>query len=137
MSHAAATTVTLTPEAIAAIAHRVVELLDARDHAIDAERLVDAATLALVLSVDRTWVYDHADELGAIRLGTGDRPRLRFIPDRVAEALAAAAPCGSGRGPGTPAPQAQPGEPARPRRRRTPPGAQSVPQLLPIRGRDA
>ena len=37
--------------------------------------------------VGRRWVYDHADELGARRLGTGKRPRLRFDPDEVAELL--------------------------------------------------
>jgi hypothetical protein len=41
-------------------------------------RLVDAVTLAGALGVSRAWVYEHRDELGAVRLGGGSRPRLRF-----------------------------------------------------------
>ena len=33
-------------------------------------------------------MYDHADELGAIRGGGGVRPRLRFDPDLVRAKLA-------------------------------------------------
>ena len=40
-------------------------------------RLVDAATLARALGVERSWVYAHAKELHAIRLG-GKHGRLRF-----------------------------------------------------------
>jgi hypothetical protein len=40
--------------------------------------LVDAAAIAAYLGVDRGWVYEHADDLGARRLGSGPRPRLRF-----------------------------------------------------------
>jgi len=40
-------------------------------------RLVDAATVARRLGVTRNWVYAHADQLGAMRLGNG-RGRLRF-----------------------------------------------------------
>ena len=40
-------------------------------------RFVDAAVVAARLGVDRDWVYAHADELGAVRLG-GSRGRLRF-----------------------------------------------------------
>jgi hypothetical protein len=50
-------------------------------------QLVDAAALAQMLGVTRGWVYEHATELGAIRLGAGARPRLRFDPLRVEEAL--------------------------------------------------
>ncbi len=50
-------------------------------------QLVDAAALAQMLGVTRGWVYEHATELGAIRLGAGARPRLRFDPRRVGEAL--------------------------------------------------
>jgi len=41
-------------------------------------RLVDAGTVAAVLGVSRAWVYEHADELGGVRLGGGAKPRLRF-----------------------------------------------------------
>jgi hypothetical protein len=40
-------------------------------------RLADAATVARRLGVTRNWVYAHADQLGAMRLGNG-RGRLRF-----------------------------------------------------------
>jgi hypothetical protein len=46
---------------------------------------VDAATLATQLGVTRGFVYEHADQLGAIRIGTGPRPRLRFDLDRALE----------------------------------------------------
>jgi hypothetical protein len=63
---------------VEALAQRVVELLrtDARK---SADRcLVDAATLATELGVERSWVYEHANELHPIRLGTGPKARLRF-----------------------------------------------------------
>jgi hypothetical protein len=50
-----------------------------------ANHLVDAADLAGMLSIDREWVYSHADQLGAIRLGNGPRPRLRFEAGRAVE----------------------------------------------------
>lgn len=49
--------------------------------------LLSAAQVAAWWAVDRGWVYDHADQLGALRLGAGRRPRLRFDPDRVRRAL--------------------------------------------------
>jgi hypothetical protein len=49
--------------------------------------LLSAAEVAARFNVDRDWVYVHADQLGALRLGTGPKPRLRFDPDRVAEYL--------------------------------------------------
>ena len=51
--------------------------------------LVDAAALARHLGVARSFVYDHADRLGAIRLGDGPRPRLRFDVDEARRRLAA------------------------------------------------
>jgi hypothetical protein len=70
----------LDPADIDAIAHRVVFLM--RDElppqaATAAARLVDAAGLAALLGVDRSWVYAHAKELRAVRLG-GPRGRMRF-----------------------------------------------------------
>jgi hypothetical protein len=40
--------------------------------------LVDAATLAGLLGVSRDYVYENSAELGAVKLGAGSRPRLRF-----------------------------------------------------------
>ena len=68
-----------------AIAARVIDLLRGepqRSSLVDARRLADA------LGVDRSWVYEHADELGAIRVGSGPKPRLRFDRDRALEAFA-------------------------------------------------
>jgi len=42
--------------------------------------LVDARELARLLGVTRSAVYHHARDLGAIRIGAGERGRLRFDP---------------------------------------------------------
>ena len=70
----------LDPADIEAIAQRVVLLM--RDELplqapTTAARLVDVAALATLLGVDRSWVYAHAKELHAVRLG-GPRGRIRF-----------------------------------------------------------
>jgi hypothetical protein len=49
--------------------------------------LVDAATIATELGVSRDYVYEHAAELGALRLGGGKRARLRFDPATARAAL--------------------------------------------------
>lgn len=63
------------------IAQRVAELLRDRlpepANPAGPVRLVDAATLARTLGVRRDWVYAHAKDLGAVRLG-GPHGRLRF-----------------------------------------------------------
>ena len=46
-------------------------------------QLVDANTIARLTGMSQRWVYDHADELGAIKTGAGTRPRLRFDPGLV------------------------------------------------------
>lgn len=82
--------------AVEAIARRVVELLERRERLAMEPRYVDAATLAHDLSVERDWVYAHAPELGAIRLG-GPRGRLRFDRYLVAERLSDSEAQGSAR----------------------------------------
>jgi hypothetical protein len=72
---------------VEAVALRVVQLLRTGE-VVNDRRLVDAATLAGELGVDRSWVYSHRDELGAIRLGSGSKPRLRFDVQIVRAALA-------------------------------------------------
>lgn len=74
----------LSREDVDAVARRVVELLGETDSMNGGAgpgnggvRFVDAATVARVLGVERDWVYAHARELGAIRLG-GEKGRLRF-----------------------------------------------------------
>jgi hypothetical protein len=54
---------------------------------IQEEQLVDVGTVARYLGVDPAWVYAHADELGARRLGSGARPRLRFSLQEVSAKL--------------------------------------------------
>ena len=75
----------LDPDDVEAIAARVAELLDARP--ADGLRYVDAAALARALGVDRDWVYAHAAQLGALRLG-GPRGRLRFDLEHIRRVLA-------------------------------------------------
>jgi hypothetical protein len=111
------TAVNLSPAAVEAIAQRVVELL-AGDSPRSSEGLVTAAEVARRFGVSRDYVYDHAANLGAVRMGDGPKARLRFDPQLVAERLGAEkAPAGKPR--------------PRPRRR---PSAAPV-DLLPIRGR--
>lgn len=60
---------------LSALADRLLDQLGAHD---TPDELVDANTLASILSIDPRWIRQHADELGARRLGNGPRPRLRF-----------------------------------------------------------
>jgi predicted DNA-binding transcriptional regulator AlpA len=75
----------LHPADIDAIARRVVALIQEREPQ-ESVRLVDAAELASRLGVDRAWVYSHAKDLHAVRLG-GPRGRMRFDIDAVLRLL--------------------------------------------------
>lgn len=79
-------TVTLHTATVEAIAQRVADLL--RDDRLGGDH-VDAAEVARRFSVSREFVYAHAADLGAIRLGDGPKARLRFDPAKVADELAA------------------------------------------------
>jgi hypothetical protein len=84
--------VKLTPSEIDAIVSRVAELLRSAPAARPARsmpRLMTAAEIARWCGVERSWVYAHAEQLGARRIGTGERPRLRFDPAEVSERIAA------------------------------------------------
>ena len=112
----------LDPRTIEAIARRVVDLLEKRG--LQNRELVDAAELARQLGIERSWVYSHAIELGAVKLGHGPKPRLRFDPEvaarmlrRVGEGSAADPPARSGK------------------RASQPRGSEGRVELLPIRGR--
>jgi hypothetical protein len=48
------------------------------DQGVNSSPYLTAAQAAARLQVTREWVYDHAVELGVIRLGTGTRGRMRF-----------------------------------------------------------
>jgi hypothetical protein len=75
----------INDQAVEQIARRVAELL-AAENAQAPARMVDAATLARELGVERDWVYEHADQLGVVRLG-GPKGRLRFDRSGVAARL--------------------------------------------------
>jgi hypothetical protein len=88
----------LTPDAIEQVAQRVAQLLrheqppPAGTHNETPQtsaRLLTAEQLARHLGLNRAWVYEHAAELGAIQLGSGPRPRLRFDAQLAAQALQA------------------------------------------------
>lgn len=53
--------------------------------------LLSAREVAARFGVSADWVREHQTELGVVRLGDGPRPRLRFDPVRVAEAMTARA----------------------------------------------
>jgi hypothetical protein len=88
--------------------------------------LVDVDTVARYLGVERSYVYEHAVELGARRLGTGPKARLRFSLADVDERLS----CSRSRGSSEPATRSV--EPKRRGRRGRSLGT-SVP-LLPVKG---
>lgn len=75
----------LHPADVEAIADAVAERL--RGATAEDRDLVDVAAIARRFGVSRDYVYDNADRLGVIRIGTGTRPRLRFDPAVVAERL--------------------------------------------------
>jgi hypothetical protein len=102
------------------------ELSAAQSAHVKKDRLLTAGELASWLNVEQSFVYEHADELGAMRLGSGPRARLRFDLETVRAAIS----CQVSR-------ESEPSEVASQavsrRRRRTSLGT-SV-DLLPIRGR--
>lgn len=88
----------LDPESIEALARRLADLLAPREPARPRAQLITAEEVARWWGIGRRWVYDHADDLGARRLGGGRRPRLRFDPDEVAERLGEPGTGGEGGG---------------------------------------
>lgn len=97
----------LDAETVEAIARRAVDLLEQRG--LQKRELVDAAELARRFGIERSWVYTHAIELGAVKLGDGPKPWLRFDPEiaarvlrRVGEVPAADPPARSGERAGQP-----------------------------------
>jgi hypothetical protein len=99
----------LTPGDIDAIAGRLAEVVTERvterlEQAFATRLwigLVDATELAERLGVRESWVYAHAGDLEAIRLGDGPKGRLRFDLQRVARAVGLTAG-ETPRGPGRP-----------------------------------
>jgi hypothetical protein len=79
----------LDPTSIDKIADRLTDAVVARiidviriegliARASGGQRWLDAQEVTERRGVSREWVYEHADELGARRIGSGRRPRLRF-----------------------------------------------------------
>jgi predicted DNA-binding transcriptional regulator AlpA len=95
VSAAAPDELRLAPESIEALATRLAELLGASAQAPPEEhegQMLSAAEVSRRWGVSRRWIYDHAEALGAVRLGAGPRPRLRFDPVEVAERLGSPVP---------------------------------------------
>lgn len=90
--------VRLTSETIEALAQRIAKLVRVDRPTAQPGRLMSAAEVAQWCGVDRSWVYAHAEELGARRLGGGERPRLRFDPFEVSARIDTLAVSGSGPG---------------------------------------
>lgn len=107
------------PDLVEAIARRVAELLRADltgHHSM--ERWVSASEIARRFGVSRTWVYENADALGALRIGGRSNNRLRFDSEAVRHRM-------EGVGSPTPATTRRPAAPAH----------RSAHDLLPIRQR--
>jgi hypothetical protein len=118
--------VDLSPESVEAIALRVVELLRGGCTPPAQGALLTPQELADRLGVDRSYVYQHAAELGARRLGSGSKPRLRFDLEQAEAAIA----CVANRQSDTPS--ARTVKPKQRRRRAQ--GLGTSAPLLPIRG---
>ena len=69
-----------------AVAHEIAEVVATRSTTFG---FVDARELAEELGVSIDYVYAHATELGAMRLGSGPKARIRFDLDRAREAFEA------------------------------------------------
>jgi len=128
-AHARRAFAELAPETIEQIAVRVTEMLRSErdvpggEEAGSTKELVDANELAVRLGVSRYWVYEHAGELGAIAMGRGSRPRLRFDPAVAAQALQRRTP-----------PEVREAPAIRARVRRRKQNVDPTVPLLPIRG---
>jgi len=106
----------------------------------DPTGFVDAATVARHLAVERNFIYSHATALGAVRLGTGPKARLRFdlraVDAAVAEWSKRGGACPAGRESEAPSEHKIPANRYIQRRRARQTGdlCPSGAPLLPIRG---
>jgi hypothetical protein len=115
--------VDLTPQAVEQVATRVAALLHRQQQKQGQTEqepgMVTVSQLAKYLKLNPAWVYEHADELGAIRIGSGPKARIRFDFQTAKAALR------QQRANETPAPV--PVKPRKSRRRPTPPAAPLLP----------
>jgi hypothetical protein len=84
--------VDLTPQAVEQVAIRVAQLLRHTQQRERADATVQTGwmtvkELAAHLKLNPAWVYEHAEELGAIRVGDGPKARLRFDLRTATQAL--------------------------------------------------
>lgn len=84
--------VELTPHTVEQIASRVAQLLHHHQPPAPASpppapAWMTAKELAQHLKLNPAWVYEHAQELGAIRTGNGPKARIRFDPHTATQAL--------------------------------------------------
>jgi hypothetical protein len=77
------------PDAVTGVRTNHADVASKQVHAHEAEtsRWLTAHAVARHLCVDVSYVYEHAAELGARRLGHGPKARLRFRLDLVDQAL--------------------------------------------------
>jgi hypothetical protein len=87
----------LTDGDVAAIAEATAERIAEIVSVPGTFALVDARRLARDLGVSIDYVYSHATELGAMRLGSGPKARIRFDLDRARQAVEARAARSNGR----------------------------------------
>lgn len=120
--------VDLTPQAVEQVVTRVAQLLHRQQEDRERQRvseptgMLTVSELAQHLHLNRAWVYEHADELGAIRVGNGPKARLRFDLHTAKTALGQQ--------------QAGPAPAGAKTRRPTRPSATDEAQLLEVRRRD-
>lgn len=91
------------PAFVEAVARRVVEMLrEEGELSVGGPRLMTVAQVRDEFGVSADWLYANAEALGAIRLGSGPRARLRFdrttIAQRVATLASDGRRAGSARG---------------------------------------
>jgi hypothetical protein len=124
--------VDLTPQAVEQVAARVATLLrrqqeqSAETIGNEQQGFLNVAQLARHFGLNPAWVYEHADELGAMRTGDGPKARIRFDLETATQAFRAR------QRPAEPIPAADKRRPT-PRRRR--PSSPPPIQLLPIHDR--
>lgn len=66
-----------------AIPDGAIDLLREADPAFPCRGLVEVDDVGRLLRVEREWVYEHKRELGAVRIGNGERGPLRFDAAKV------------------------------------------------------
>ncbi|MGD1055775.1 MAG: hypothetical protein ABR992_00015 [Solirubrobacteraceae bacterium] len=80
--------VELTPQTVEQIATRVAQLMHHQQTSpTGTPGWMTAKELAAHLKINPAWVYEHAQELGAIRTGTGPKARIRFDLHTATQAL--------------------------------------------------